>query len=57
MFETLIVSFLVIVAAGGLLGLGQWFGRPPISGKCGPADAACCLRSECATTCPRRGRK
>lgn len=55
MIETLFGSFLVIVAAGALLGIGQWFGRPPIRGKCSPDNTACCLRRGRTGRCPRRG--
>jgi hypothetical protein len=54
MTETIIGSFIIFVLAGALLSVGQWFGRPPVTGKCSPDDKHCCLRRQIAGKCPKR---
>lgn len=46
MIEILLGSLITFLIAGALLSVGQWFGRPPISGKCSPDDPACCMNQD-----------
>ena len=54
MIATLIGSFLIFLIAGAFLALGQWFGRPPITGKCSPDNPACCMNRQ-GEKCKRGG--
>ena len=53
MFETFLVSFVVILLCCGGLAIGQYFGRDPIRGRCSPDNPQCCGASN---TCSLRGR-
>ena len=43
MIETIIGSFLIIILAAAAIAVGQFFGRPPVTGKCGPDNPRCCM--------------
>ena len=50
-----VVSLLIFLASCAALALGQWFGRPPVHGRCTPGNRdECAFRARCARPCPER---
>jgi len=41
MMTTLVITLIVFLISGAALTLGQWFGRPPIEGRCHPRGYGC----------------
>ena len=44
MIATIFVSLIIVLGFCAALGLGQFFGRAPISAKCNPDT--CCMRGD-----------
>ena len=45
-----IAGALIIILIGCVgMALGQWFGRPPIRGKCSPDNPDCCMHPSART--------
>jgi len=45
--EILAGSLIIFILAGAALSLGQWFGRPPIEGRCAPRGGGGCGNPAC----------
>ena len=41
MMVTILGTLIVFLISGAALMLGQWFGRPPIEGRCHPREDGC----------------
>jgi len=41
MMATIVITLIAFLISGAALMLGQWFGRPPIEGRCHPRQDGC----------------
>ena len=47
MLATFAGTLIVFLLCGVALTVGQWFGRPPVEGRCGPVGNGACGSAGC----------